>query len=153
MGSPPEEVARFLVGNDEECDIVQSSIIREMRMDVLHPEPTKEDEDVAKSVYLYPDAVARLRVIKDLVSGSGSTIVFVNTRSMAELLMYRFTMLGYDSVGIHHSSLSKVSRITTERAFKDGKLKAVIATSSLELGIDIGHVDFVIQYLSPPPGY
>ncbi|WP_243678381.1 helicase-related protein [Vulcanisaeta distributa] len=68
---------------------------------------------------------------------------------MAELLMYRFTMLGYDSVGIHHSSLSKVSRITTERAFKDGKLKAVIATSSLELGIDIGHVDFVIQYLSP----
>lgn len=88
-------------------------------------------------------------MIKDLVSGSGSTIVFVNTRSMAELLMYRFTMLGYDSVGIHHSSLSKVSRITTERAFKDGKLKAVIATSSLELGIDIGHVDFVIQYLSP----
>ncbi|WP_243679698.1 helicase-related protein [Vulcanisaeta souniana] len=68
---------------------------------------------------------------------------------MAELLMYRFAMLGYESIGIHHSSLSKVSRITTERAFKDGKLKAVIATSSLELGIDIGHVDFVIQYLSP----
>lgn len=148
VGSP-EEVAKFLVGDDDECDIVQSSIVREMKMDVLHPEPTKEDEEMAKNVYLYPDAVARLRVIKDLVSNNGATIVFVNTRSMAELLMYRFTMLGYDSVGIHHSSLSKVSRITTERAFKDGKLKAVIATSSLELGIDIGHVDFVIQYLSP----
>ncbi len=148
VGSP-EEVAKFLVGDGDECDIVQSSIVREMKMDVLHPEPTKEDEEMAKNVYLYPDAVARLRVIKDLVSNNGATIVFVNTRSMAELLMYRFTMLGYDSVGIHHSSLSKVSRITTERAFKDGKLKAVIATSSLELGIDIGHVDFVIQYLSP----
>ncbi|MFB6471187.1 MAG: helicase-related protein [Vulcanisaeta sp. AZ3] len=100
-------------------------------------------------MYLYPEAVSRLRLIKNLVSKNGATIIFVNTRSMAELLMYRFAMLGYDSVGIHHSSLSKVSRITTERAFKDGKLKAVIATSSLELGIDIGHVDFIIQYLSP----
>ncbi len=147
VGSP-EEVARFLVGDDE-CDIVQSSIVREMKMDVIHPTPTKEDEETAKNVYLYPDAVTRLRIIRDLVSRNGSTIIFVNTRSMAELLMYRFAMLGYESIGIHHSSLSKVSRITTERAFKDGKLKAVIATSSLELGIDIGHVDFVIQYLSP----
>jgi len=148
VGSP-EEVAKFLVGNDDECDIVQSSIVREMQLDVVRPETTSEDEEVAKNVYLYPDAIARLRLIRDLVSKNGATIVFVNTRSMAELLMYRFAMLGYDSVGIHHSSLSKVSRITTERAFKDGKLKAVIATSSLELGIDIGRVDFVIQYLSP----
>ncbi len=148
VGSP-EEVAKFLVGADEECDIVQSNIIREMKMDVIHPTPTKKDEEEAKNMYLYPDAIARLRIIKDLVGKNGATIIFVNTRSMAELLMYRFAMLGYDSVGIHHSSLSKVSRITTERAFKDGKLKAVIATSSLELGIDIGHVDFVIQYLSP----
>ncbi|MGC9179481.1 MAG: DEAD/DEAH box helicase [Vulcanisaeta sp.] len=148
VGSP-EEVAKFLVGNDDECDIIQSSIVREMQLDVVRPETTSEDEEVAKNVYLYPDAIARLRLIRDLVSKNGATIVFVNTRSMAELLMYRFAMLGYDSVGIHHSSLSKVSRITTERAFKDGKLKAVIATSSLELGIDIGRVDFVIQYLSP----
>ncbi|WP_069807147.1 DEAD/DEAH box helicase [Vulcanisaeta thermophila] len=148
VGSP-EEVAKFLVGVDGECEIVQSSIIREMRLDVIHPIPTKEDEEAAKNAYLYPDAMARLRVIRELINKNGSTIIFVNTRSMAELLMYRFSMAGQDSVGIHHSSLSKTSRITTERAFKEGRLKAVIATSSLELGIDIGHVDFVIQYLSP----
>ena len=148
VGSP-REVAKFLVGNDGECDIVQSSIIREMSIDVIHPIPTKRDEEEASNMYLYPEALARLKVIKELVDKHGATIIFVNTRSMAELLMYRFAMLGYDSVGIHHSSLSRVSRTTTERAFKEGKLRAVIATSSLELGIDIGRVDFVIQYLSP----
>jgi ATP dependent helicase, Lhr family len=148
VGSP-EEVAKFLVGDDGECDIVQSSIVREMKIDVIHPTPSKEDEEIADNMYLYPEAVARLKVIKDLISKNGATIIFVNTRSMAELLMYRLAMLGYDSVGIHHSSLSRVSRATTERAFKDGKLRAVIATSSLELGIDIGRVDFVIQYVSP----
>jgi Lhr-like helicases len=148
VGSP-EEVAKFLVGDDGEYDMVQSSIVREMKIDVMHPTPSKEDEEVAGNMYLYPEAVARLKVIKDLISKNGATIIFVNTRSMAELLMYRLAMLGYDSVGIHHSSLSRVSRMTTERAFKDGKLRAVIATSSLELGIDIGRVDFVIQYVSP----
>ncbi len=148
VGSP-EEVAKFLVGIDAPCDIVQVSITREMRLDVIHPRPSEEDRELAEKLQLHPDVVARLRAIRDLIERHGSTIIFVNTRSMAELLMYRFTMLGMDSIGIHHSSLSKASRIATERAFKKGMLKAIIATSSLELGIDIGHVNFVIQYISP----
>jgi len=149
VGSP-EDVARFLVGNDGECVIVQFNAVREMILDVLHPEPTPQDEAVGKELYLYPDAMARLRVMRSLIEGNGATIIFVNTRSMAELLMYRFSLMdGGDSIGIHHSSLSKVSRIGTERAFKEGKLKAIVATSSLELGIDIGRVDLVVQYLSP----
>jgi len=92
----------------------------------------------------------RILRIKELINQHNKTLIFTNTRETAEALGSRFKLLEKDfQIDVHHGSLSKNLRIKAENAFKKGELKALIATSSLELGIDIGEVDFVIQYLSP----
>lgn len=149
VGSPVE-VAKFLVGSGRPFKVVLVSFTRHMQLDVVRPRPTTEDIKVAEASGFHPDVVARLRLIKELIEKNRSTLVFVNTRSMAELLGFRLSYLYNDlPVAVHHSSLSKMVRISVEERLKKGELKAVIATSSLELGIDIGHVDLVIQYVSP----
>lgn len=88
--------------------------------------------------------------IVELINEHTSTLVFVNTRRMAERVTHQLTeILGEDHVGSHHGSLSAATRLDTEQRLKEGRLKAVVATASLELGIDIGHVDLVIQIGSP----
>jgi len=149
VGSPVE-VAKFLVGNDRPFKVVLVNFTRYMQLDVVRPRPTTEAVKIAEASGFHPDVVARLRLIKELIEKNRSTLVFVNTRSMAELLGFRLSYLYNDlPVAVHHSSLSKMVRISVEERLKKGELKAVIATSSLELGIDIGHVDLVIQYISP----
>lgn len=93
----------------------------------------------------------RLEKLVELIESQGHAIIFTNTRDTAENIAWHLSNLSklYGGVSVHHGSLSKESRVSTERAFREGKLKAVIATSSLELGIDVGHVDYVIQYMSP----
>ncbi|NPA70561.1 MAG: DEAD/DEAH box helicase [Crenarchaeota archaeon] len=147
----PDTVARFLVRVGEPYRIVQFSHIREMILDVIYPSPTEEDVKIAEKIYATPDVACKLRVIRDLVEKEGPAIIFVNTRSMAENLAARFhAWLGPDyPISVHHGSLSKTVREGIERLLREGKLKAVIATSSLELGIDIGHINIVIQYTSP----
>ncbi len=78
-----------------------------------------------------------------------STLVFVNSRNVAEVLGSKLTLLGREDIAVHHGSISKDERIGIEDSFKNGQLKAIICTSTLELGIDIGNVDLVIQYMSP----
>ncbi len=73
----------------------------------------------------------------------------MNSRTIAELLGHRFDQLNRTDIAVHHGSLSREERALTEDAFKTGQLKAIICTSTLELGIDIGQVDLVIQYMSP----
>ncbi len=92
-----------------------------------------------------------LRKLAKLIESQGHAIVFTNTRDTAENIAWHLSNLCelYGRVSIHHGSLSKESRVSTEKAFREGKLKAVVATSSLELGIDVGHIDYVIQYVSP----
>ncbi len=88
--------------------------------------------------------------VVELVNSHRSTLIFVNTRRMAERAAHQLTeMLGEDKVSSHHGSLSMELRLRTERRLKDGELKCVVATASLELGIDIGYVDLVIQLGSP----
>ncbi len=88
--------------------------------------------------------------VVELVNSHRSTLIFVNTRRMAERAAHQLTeLLGEDQVSSHHGSLSMELRLRTERRLKDGELKCVVATSSLELGIDIGYVDLVIQLGSP----
>src|SRR6266852_5405034 len=79
-----------------------------------------------------------------------SVPLFTNTRSSAEVLASRVIVWDVDfPVSIHHGRLAKPARITAERALKEGEIKGLVATSSLELGIDVGRIDYVIQYMSP----
>ena len=152
VGSP-EEVASFLTGG-RECRIIQPKLEREIELKVEHPMPTQRDEALSDKLFLEPHALARLRFLNELIETHTSTLAFVNTRAVAEtltsrLLAFRKAQRYEGSVGIHHGSLSKDVRKHTEKRFKERGIKGLLATSSLELGIDIGSVDLVVQYMSP----
>ncbi|MEX0715200.1 MAG: DEAD/DEAH box helicase, partial [Planctomycetaceae bacterium] len=88
--------------------------------------------------------------IVDLIRSHRSTLIFVNTRRLAERVTHQLTeLLGEEVVGAHHGSLAANIRLDTEQRLKNGTLKAVVATASLELGLDIGYIDLVIQIGSP----
>ncbi len=145
-----DEVARFLFGVGRPYEVVQVNVVRRMSLEIVRPTPGDGDRADAQRLSIHEDVVARLRTIKELVEANRATLIFVNTRSMAELLGFRLAQAYPDlPASVHHSSLSRMVRLSVESGLKSGKLKAVVATSSLELGIDIGHVDLVIQYLSP----
>jgi len=140
---------RFIFGY-RDFDIAYWYGIKRYDIEVFYPKITEEDLELSKKLGWSPKIVWSLRVIKEILDKHRSVLIFVNTREMAELLVSRFKKWLPDyPIEIHHSSLSREVRERNERLFKEGKLKAIIATSSLELGIDIGHVDAVIQYMSP----
>jgi ATP-dependent Lhr-like helicase len=86
----------------------------------------------------------------ELIQSHRSTLIFVNTRRMAERVTHHLTqLLGEDAVSSHHGSLAADRRLDTEQRLKTGRLKAVVATASLELGLDIGYIDLVVQLGSP----
>ncbi|MEX1097469.1 MAG: helicase-related protein, partial [Planctomycetales bacterium] len=86
----------------------------------------------------------------ELIRAHRSTLIFVNTRRLAERVTHQLTeLLGEEVVGAHHGSLAADIRLDTEQRLKEGKLKAVVATASLELGLDIGYIDLVVQLGSP----
>lgn len=144
-----EKVANFLF-SDREREIIQSKGKNKIKIDVEKPEPIKEDEELSEKLMIPPEAVARLRRIKEYIDEYESVLTFVNTRQMAEMLSSRFAAWEKaEKIGVHHSSLSKDARIVSEGEFKEGKLKGMISTSSLELGIDIGQIKLMAQYLSP----
>lgn len=149
IGSP-EEVAKFLVGEKRPCEIVDVSMTRGMKISVIYPEASKNDERLAEKLYTLPEVAARVRAIRDLVLSHKSTLIFTNTRPMAEILGSRLHLWDIDfPVSVHHGSLSTAARVGAEKRLKAGQMKGIICTSSMELGIDIGHVDLVIQYNSP----
>jgi ATP-dependent Lhr-like helicase len=149
IGSP-EKVAQFLVGNSRSVEIIRVPVARMMRLQVIFPQPTEEDVRLAGQLYTHPEVAARLRIIRDYMSKHKSVLLFTNTRAISEVLTSRFKVWDIDfPVSIHHGSLAKPSRIAAETGLKRGELKGLIATSSLELGIDVGRIDLVIQYMSP----
>ena len=105
-------------------------------------------EPSASAVWRVLTNASHVRVIDELVAGHDATLAFVNTRQTAEALGSRLKEYGTD-IGVHHGSLARDARVEVETAFKRGKLDALLCTSSMELGIDVGHVDHVIQYNSP----
>ncbi len=111
-----------------------------------------------KVLYLYSTGLPMLtintfeiakKIVKYVNETSGKVLVFTNTRDLAEILGLLVGKIAKFPVAVHHSSLSREVRLNVERGFKVGNLKCVIATSSLELGIDIGEADLVIQVMSP----
>ncbi|MEM3054517.1 MAG: DEAD/DEAH box helicase [Candidatus Bathyarchaeia archaeon] len=149
IGSP-EKVAQFLVGNGRSVEIVRVPVARKMRLKIVFPKPESEDFRLAEQLYTHPEVAARLRIIRDYISKHKSVLLFTNTRAISEVLASRFKVWDIDfPVSIHHGSLAKPSRIAAERGLKNGELKGLVCTSSLELGIDVGRIDLVIQYMSP----
>jgi len=145
----PKNVGRFLCGNDRPFRLVDTSNIRkEAEYSVEMPSPTKEDEIQSRELFVSPQTVARLQRIMDLIECHERTLIFVNSRTIAEELGSRLGMLG-SKVGVHHGSLPREERERVEQEFKDGIIRAMVSTATLELGIDIGSVDLVIQYMSP----
>ena len=149
IGSP-EKVGQFLVGNGRSVEIVKVPVARLMKLKILFPQPTPEDNELASTLFTHPEVAARLRIIRQFIEKQRSVLLFTNTRAISEVLASRFKVWDVNfPVSIHHGSLAKPSRIAAEKGLKEGALKGLIATSSLELGIDVGRIDMVIQYMSP----
>jgi len=174
---PPEELARFLSGQSP-TTIVAPPSAKTVELTVQVPVP---DMANLTNNTIWPDVEARL---VDLIESHGSTIVFANSRRLAERLTSRLNEIHAERCGFsltpeanpqvaggapahimgsgqtygappvlaraHHGSVSKEQRALVEEDLKHGRLKAVVATSSLELGIDMGAVDLVIQVEAPP---
>jgi ATP-dependent helicase Lhr and Lhr-like helicase len=142
---PIEEVAKFLVGGGEQrCTIVDSGHVRRRDLALEVPAAPLEavmSNDVWTQVY---DRLAAL------IAEHRTTLVFVNTRRHAERVARHLSeRIGKEHVTAHHGSLAKELRLDAEQRLKGGQLKALVATASLELGIDIGDVDLVCQLASP----
>jgi ATP-dependent Lhr-like helicase len=146
----PDTVAKFLGGENREVEIVQVSALRDTHFEIVYPQSEPEDYELSNKLFTHPDVAVRLKVMKDLIEDHDTTLIFTNTRSTSEALTSRFNIWDTEfPLSIHHGSLSKTSRIATEKGLRTGDLRTVICTSSLELGIDIGSIDLVIQYNSP----
>ncbi|GKU56002.1 ATP-dependent helicase, partial [Mycobacterium montefiorense] len=182
---PPEELARFLSGNAP-TTIVAPPSAKSFQLTVQVPVPdmanlTDTPPQAGGTPSIWPDIEARL---VDLIEAHSSTIVFANSRRLAERLTARLNEIHAERNGVdlsteanrkvpggapahimgsgqtygadtvlaraHHGSVSKEQRALVEEDLKRGLLKAVVATSSLELGIDMGAVDLVIQVEAPP---
>jgi len=145
---PMDEVAKYLVGisDDREVETAQVNLNKKIDIQVLSPvKNVIEDEGLHLKMY---------ELISKLISEHKTTLIFTNTRSATErvvnYLKERFpTEYGDDNIAAHHSSLSKVHRFDIEERLRQGKLKVVVCSTSLELGIDIGFIDLVIMLGSP----
>tara|TARA_R110002111_G_scaffold257026_1_gene324897 strand:- start:24922 stop:29511 length:4590 start_codon:yes stop_codon:yes gene_type:complete len=160
---PLDRVAQYLVGNRSEIEITAEA---PEQPPSEYPERTCRIVDIGHSrtldiaIKVPPSELSAictheqwaevLEQIVELIQAHHSTLIFVNTRRLAERITHQLTeRLGEDVVGSHHGSLSAKIRHRTEQKLKSGELKAVIATASLELGIDVGYIDLVVQIGSP----
>ena len=143
----PKTVAAFLAG-PHPIRIVEVTVDKDYIYDVEFPESRDEDFDIGSDLNTTPVAASRLRAIRDLVRAHKSTLIFVQGRGQAESLGHKLGKLD-PGIEVHHGSLSREQRHIVEDKFKAGELKAIVATSTLQLGIDIGNVDLTIQYNSP----
>ncbi|WP_192552427.1 DEAD/DEAH box helicase [Pseudomonas sp. IzPS59] len=141
---PIDAVARFLVGHDRPCEIIDIGHARPRDLGIEVP-PVPLSAVMANDVWeLVYDRLATL------AREHRTTLIFVNTRRLAERLSRHLSeRLGKHAVAAHHGSLAKEFRLDAEQRLKRGELQVLIATASLELGIDIGEVDLVCQIASP----
>ena len=163
---PLDELARFLGGRDRPVAVVDAGVRKQLELEVVVPvedmgelgKPLVRDDgtpvmhgdasgdpEVRSSIWpaVYP-------VLLDLIERHTSTLVFVNSRRLAERLSARLNeAAGEELVRAHHGSIAREQRLEIEDALKAGKLPALVATSSLELGIDMGAIDLVVQVEAP----
>ena len=146
--APLEEIAGYLVGKDRDCGIVDIRFLKEMDLKVLSPVKSLVESDyMLKHRKMYD-------LMNELIQEHKTTLIFTNTRSATERVVHTLKdmfpqQFNHENIAAHHSSLSKEVRFSTEQALRDGSLKVVVSSTSLELGIDIGYVDLVICLGSP----
>ncbi len=142
---PIEIVAHFLTGNGRP-DPVIVNIGHKRQLDLAVEVPASQLGPIATNE-MWDEIYDRL---VELVNQNRSTLVFVNTRRLSERVAHQLAeRLGEENVAAHHGSLSRRLRLNAERRLKEGEIKVLVATASLELGIDIGTVDLVAQISSP----
>ncbi len=147
---PIEEVARFLVGSEKpDCTIADVAVIdrgHKRKIDLEIEVPGSPLEAVM-SGEVWQETYKRL---VELIESHRTTLIFVNTRRLSERMAFQLSgRLGAEHVAAHHGSLAKDVRLEAEAKLREGRLRVLVATASLELGIDIGHVDLVCQISSP----
>ena len=146
---PIETIAAFLVGNAKNsgkppCTVIDTG---HHRARVLALELPDSPLEAVMSAEVWEQIYGRLA---ELIEAHRTTLIFVNTRRLVERVTRRLSeLLGEDKVTAHHGSLAKEQRFDAEQRLKSGALRALVATASLELGIDIGEVDLVCQLGSP----
>jgi ATP-dependent Lhr-like helicase len=146
---PISAVAAFLTGVDANgsarpCHIVDAGHQRTIDLDIEVP---PSELSAVCSNEQWDEIYAQIR---KLIEEHRSTLIFVNTRKMAERVAFHLSQqLGPDAVASHHGSLAREKRLDAEERLKSGELRAIVATASLELGIDIGYIDLVCQIGSP----
>ena len=144
---PVDEIAQFLVGNNRDCKIAKVDLKKKMDIKVLSPTP-----DLINVTYnkMHEDMYI---LIDNLIQAHKTTLIFTNTRSATERVVHhlkeKFPKKYTENIGAHHGSLSKEHRLNMEKMMREGKLKAIVCSTSLELGIDIGYIDLVILLGSP----
>ena len=156
--APLEEIAKFLVGNGRDCKIIDVQFVKKLDLTVLSPV-----EDLINTDYTHLSNET-YKIIDSLIQQHKTTLIFTNTRSGTERVVHhlktRFPGNYYEIhegppqkvaslIGAHHGSLSREHRFQIEDALREGKLRAVVSSTSLELGIDIGYIDLVICLGSP----
>src|SRR5882757_3784558 len=143
---PIGEVAQFLVGSGKsDRTIADVTVIGRghKRTIDLEIEVPGSPLEAVMSGEVWQETYKRL---VELVESHRTTLIFVNTRRLSERMAFQLSeRLGAEHVAAHHGSLAKEARLEAEQRLRDGKLKVLVATASLELGIDIGHVDLVCQ--------
>ena len=145
---PLDEVARFLVGFEDgkERDCIVADVTFEKKMDIKVISPIDDffsatAEEISEKLY---------KTIAKLIKNCRTALIFTNTRSATERVVYHLKKLLPDyPIKAHHSSLSREVRLEVEEDLKKGRLKTVVSSTSLELGIDIGYIDLVILIGSP----
>jgi len=145
--APLDQVAEFLAGLEggkpRDMNIVEVFQQRDLDLKVISPAKdmtTLSYEVVNSKMY---------DLLKELVDQHRTTLIFTNTRSGTESVVYKLKERGVDRIGAHHGSLSRETRLEVENQLRSGELRAVVSSTSLELGIDIGYIDLVVQIGSP----
>ena len=149
--APLDEIAKYLVGFETNeirpCKIVDVQFIKKLDLKVLSPVPDLIDTEHGNM------HSAMYELMHKLIQDHKTTLIFTNTRSATERVVHnlkeKFPKFYDENIGAHHGSLSKVHRHSLENRLREGKIKIVVCSTSLELGIDIGNIDLVICLSSP----
>lgn len=149
--SDPYTVARLLMGDRYVRIVETEKAVKRYHITVVAPAIHNSGSNRDDGLKFQRETLARVELIKKVVlENPGNSIIFVNTRDTAEVLGALLKQaMGEDRIEVHHGSLSREKRVDAEQRLRSGKVKAVVATSSLELGIDVGAIDLVVQYMSP----